>query len=43
MEREARRSLDKARLGELIDLIGTIGLCDSENRSQDILGVEIWT
>ena len=34
----ARPSLDKARLGELIDLIGTIGLGDSESRSKDILG-----
>lgn len=34
----ARPSLDKQRLGELIDLIGTIGLGDAENRSKDILG-----
>ncbi len=34
----ARASLDKQRLGELIDLIGTIGLGDRENRSKDILG-----
>jgi len=34
----ARESLDKRRLGELIDLVGTIGLGDSENRSKDILG-----
>lgn len=34
----ARPSLDKHRLGELIDLIGTIGLGDAENRSKDILG-----
>jgi type I restriction enzyme M protein len=34
----ARPTLDKARLGEMIDLIGTIGLGDSENRSKDILG-----
>lgn len=34
----ARPALDKQRLGELIDLIGTIGLSDSENRSKDILG-----
>ncbi|MDQ7827003.1 MAG: class I SAM-dependent DNA methyltransferase [Candidatus Eremiobacteraeota bacterium] len=34
----ARPSLDKQRLGELIDLIGTIGLGDRENRSKDILG-----
>jgi type I restriction enzyme M protein len=33
-----RPSLDKHRLGELIDLIGTIGLGSSENRSKDILG-----
>lgn len=33
-----RPSLDKHRLGELIDLIGTIGLGDQENRSKDILG-----
>ncbi len=34
----ARPSLDKQRLGELIDLVGTIGLGDEENRSKDILG-----
>ncbi len=34
----ARPSLNKQRLGELIDLIGTIGLRDKENRSKDILG-----
>lgn len=34
----ARPSLNKQRLGELIDLIGTIGLGDNENRSKDILG-----
>jgi type I restriction enzyme M protein len=33
-----RPALDKQRLGELIDLIGTIGLGDAENRSKDILG-----
>lgn len=33
-----RASLDKQRLGELIDLIGTIGLGNAESRSQDILG-----
>ena len=33
-----RQALDKQRLGELIDLIGTIGLGDKENRSKDILG-----
>src|SRR5579872_4593964 len=34
----ARESLDKHRLGELIDVIGTIGLGDKESRSKDILG-----
>jgi type I restriction enzyme M protein len=34
----ARPALDKQRLGELIDLIGTIGLGDAANRSKDILG-----
>ena len=34
----ARPALDKQRLGELIDLIGTIGLGDKENRSKDLLG-----
>jgi type I restriction enzyme M protein len=34
----ARPALDKQRLGELIDLIGTIGLGDRANRSKDILG-----
>ncbi|MCC7420982.1 MAG: SAM-dependent DNA methyltransferase [Planctomycetaceae bacterium] len=34
----ARPSLDKQRLGELIDLIGTIGLGDAESRSKDVLG-----
>src|SRR6266536_2576766 len=34
----ARPALDKRRLGELIDLIGTIGLGDAANRSKDILG-----
>ncbi len=33
-----RADLDKQRLGELIDLIGTIGLGDKESRSKDILG-----
>jgi type I restriction enzyme M protein len=33
-----REALDKQRLGELIDLIGTIGLGDKESRSKDILG-----
>ncbi len=35
----ARPTLDKQRLGELIDLIGTIVLGDRENRSKDILGL----
>jgi type I restriction enzyme M protein len=34
----ARPGLNKQRLGELIDLIGTIGLGDKENRSKDVLG-----
>jgi type I restriction enzyme M protein len=34
----ARPALDKAVLGEIIDLIGTIGLGDRENRLKDILG-----
>src|SRR6202045_1980252 len=34
----ARPALDKNRLGELIDLIGTIGMGDKESRSKDILG-----
>ncbi|MCK4730142.1 MAG: SAM-dependent DNA methyltransferase [Candidatus Aenigmarchaeota archaeon] len=34
----ARPALDKQRLGELIDLIGTIGLGDKESRSKDVLG-----
>jgi type I restriction enzyme M protein len=34
----ARPSLDKHRLGEIIDLIGTIGIGDRENRAKDILG-----
>lgn len=34
----ARPSLNKQILGGLIDLIGTIGLGDKENRSRDILG-----
>ena len=33
-----RPALDKRRLGELIDLVGTIGLGDEASRSQDILG-----
>jgi hypothetical protein len=31
----ARPQLDKHRLGELIDLIATIGLGDADNRSKD--------
>jgi type I restriction enzyme M protein len=34
----ARPHLDKQRLGELIDLIGNIGLGDKESRSKDVLG-----
>jgi len=34
----ARPALDKRRLGELIDLIGTIGLGDDESKKKDILG-----
>ena len=34
----AKPELDKYRLGELIDLVGTIGLGDKESRSKDILG-----
>ncbi len=34
----ARPGLDKQRLGELIDLIGTIGLGRLDNRSKDVLG-----
>jgi type I restriction enzyme M protein len=34
----ARPSLDKHRLGELVNLIGTIGLGDAESRSKDVLG-----
>ncbi len=34
----ARPALDKQRLGELIDLIGTIGLGEKQNRSRDVLG-----
>ena len=34
----ARPGLNKQRLGELIDLIGTIGLGDSASKSKDILG-----
>lgn len=34
----ARPALDKRRLGELIDLIGTISLGDKESKSKDVLG-----
>jgi len=34
----ARPDLDKTRLGELIDLIGTIAVGDAQSRSQDVLG-----
>ena len=34
----SRPALDKRRLGELIDLIGTISLGDKANRSRDLLG-----
>jgi type I restriction enzyme M protein len=34
----ARPALVKKRLGELIDIVGTIGLGDKENRTKDILG-----
>lgn len=34
----AREALDKQSLGGIIDLIGTIGLGDKENKSKDILG-----
>jgi type I restriction enzyme M protein len=34
----ARPALDKNRLGELIDLIGTIGMGDKASRSKDVLG-----
>lgn len=34
----ARPALDKRRLGELIDLVGTIGLGDEESKKKDILG-----
>ncbi|HEX3553073.1 MAG TPA: N-6 DNA methylase [Thermoanaerobaculia bacterium] len=33
-----RPTLDKIRLGELVDLISTIGLGDADSRSKDILG-----
>jgi type I restriction enzyme M protein len=34
----ARPALDKQRLGELVDLIATIGLGDRANRARDVLG-----
>ena len=34
----SRPRLDKQRLGELIDLIGTIGLMDKEHKETDLLG-----
>jgi len=34
----AHPRLDKQRLGQLIDLVGNIGLGDRENRAKDILG-----
>ncbi|MEI8129820.1 MAG: class I SAM-dependent DNA methyltransferase, partial [bacterium] len=34
----ARPALDKHSLGQLIDLVGSIGLGDKESRSKDILG-----
>lgn len=34
----ARPALDKQRLGELIDLIGTMSLGDQQSRSKDLLG-----
>ncbi len=34
----AKPALNKQRLGELIDLIGTIGLGDKESKGKDILG-----
>lgn len=34
----ARPGLDKTRLGELMDLIGSIGLGDKQARSKDLLG-----
>ncbi len=34
----ARPALNKQRLGELIDLIGTVALGDKESKSKDILG-----
>ena len=37
-KRYAREDLDKTRLGELIDLIGTIAMGDAESQSKDVLG-----
>ena len=34
----SRPGLDKTRVGELINLVGTIGLGDKANRSRDVLG-----
>ena len=34
----AKPALDKQRLGELIDLVSTIGMGDADSRSKDILG-----
>ncbi|HTE83553.1 MAG TPA: class I SAM-dependent DNA methyltransferase [Dehalococcoidia bacterium] len=34
----ARPQLDRQRLGELVDLIGTIALGDDDNHSRDVLG-----
>lgn len=34
----ARPALDKQRLGELIDILSSVGLGNKENRSKDILG-----
>jgi type I restriction enzyme M protein len=34
----ARSTLDKQRLGELIDLVGTIGLGDKDSQAKDVLG-----
>lgn len=34
----ARPALDKQRLGEVIDLVGTIGLGDAESQRKDVLG-----
>ncbi len=33
-----REALDKRRLGEIVDLVSTIGLGSEEHRSQDVLG-----